>query len=300
MTQTWRGEIAALDFTRPWLSPFAERAAPVVEALARGATVADALCAPAFASTPATSHPVAVGMPLRFTAAQACPADEPYESHIRRTGTVPTRCNLHDLFNGLVWWQFPQAKRRLNALQAAEIARSGIGATRGALRDAITLFDENGAVLEAPPALWDALLARDWHRLFVAERALWQQARLHLFGHALLEKLVQPRKPATAHVLVVEMPVGAGTAAATATDAALAAALDPDWLATKPFVPLPVLGVPGWCNENENFSFYDDRQVFRPPPRENKHNILPVWRRQSLNRPLGPPTGPQFPHGEST
>ena len=33
-------------------------------------------------------------------------------------------------------------------------------------------------------------MARDWQRLFVGERALWAQARLVLFGHALLEKLV--------------------------------------------------------------------------------------------------------------
>lgn len=255
--------MAALDFERPWLSPLARDAAPVVAALARGVTVAEALSAPSGVPGP----PGAARPPHFVAAATAGTTDEAYESHIHRTRTVPTRCNLHDLFNGLVWRQFPQAKRRLNALQAAEIARCGIGTTRGALRDAITLFDENGAVLDAPPALWDALVARDWQRLFVTERALWQQARLRLFGHALLEKLVQPRKPATAHVLVAPVPIGASTVgadAAVATDTALAAALDPAWLATKPFVPLPVLGVPGWCAENENFSFYDDRQVFRP------------------------------------
>jgi hypothetical protein len=35
-------------------------------------------------------------------------------------------------------------------------------------------------------------------------------------------------------------------------------------LARKPFTPLPVLGVPGWCAGSENFSFYDDSLVFRP------------------------------------
>ena len=57
------------------------------------------------------------------------------------------------------------------------------------MRDAITVFDENGALLDAPPALWEALLARDWPRLFVDLRPLWAQARLVIFGHALLEKL---------------------------------------------------------------------------------------------------------------
>jgi hypothetical protein len=37
-------------------------------------------------------------------------------------------------------------------------------------------------------------------------------------------------------------------------------------LREKPFTPLPVLGIPGWCQENEDVSFYDDPRVFRPPP----------------------------------
>jgi hypothetical protein len=28
--------------------------------------------------------------------------------------------------------------------------------------------------------------------------------------------------------------------------------------------PLPVLGIPGWWPANENASFYDDREIFRP------------------------------------
>ena len=202
----------------------------------------------------------------RFVPHDQMPPGDAYEAHIFRTGQVPTRNNLHDFFNGLVWLHRPAAKRRLNQLQAEEIARSGVGATRGPLRDALTLFDENGAVLDAPPALWDALIARDWHRLFVVERALWRDATLLVFGHALLEKLTSPRKAATAHVLLTP-PASAPSwrsEVASAPDAALAALLNPAWLATKPFVPLPVLGVPGWWPENENLSFYDDLHVFRP------------------------------------
>jgi hypothetical protein len=189
------------------------------------------------------------------------PAGQAYEAHIFQTRTVPTRDNLHDFFNGLVWLAFPEAKRRLNELQAAEIARTGIGATRGPLRDALTLFDENGAVLDAPAALWEALVARDWHALFVTRRALWSEARLLVFGHALLEKLVAPRKAATAHVLLPD------TARSNALDdAALAQRLSPEWLAQKPFVPLPVLGIPGWCAANASAEYYDDPKVFRPRP----------------------------------
>ncbi|WCM90777.1 DUF3025 domain-containing protein [Acidovorax sp. NCPPB 3576] len=199
------------------------------------------------------------GAARRFVPQSALPAGRAYEPFIFDTGTVPTRDNLHDFFNGLVWLRYPQAKRRLNALQAQAMAATGVGAVRGPLRDAITLFDENGAVLFAPAPLWQALAARDWRRLFVDLRPLWQHAQLMLFGHALLEKLESPRKPITAHVY---QPLIAIESVAD-VDAWLAGALDAAHLAAKPFLPLPVLGVPGWWPENENFCFYDDSLVFR-------------------------------------
>jgi Protein of unknown function (DUF3025) len=241
------------DTAQPWLAPYAPRAERVATRAARGSEVAEALAAEAAAID------LRAG-PLRFVAADDVPPGEAYEAFIHRTACVPTRDNLHDLFNGLAWLHFPQAKRRLNQLQAAEIARAGVGATRGPLRDALTLFDENGAVLDAPRALWDCLLARDWHGLFVTRRALWRDARLLVFGHALLQKLTSPRKAATAHVLMAP----GGNPSIASDDAGIVSALDPAHLPAKPFAPLPVLGVPGWWVPNESFSFYDDSDVFRP------------------------------------
>jgi len=200
------------------------------------------------------------GVPT-FVSHEELPRGEAYESFIAGTARVPTRDNLHDLFNGLVWRQFPQAKRRLNELQAAEIASQGTSAARGPVRDAITVFDENGALLDAPAPLWEALLARDWQRAFVELRPLWAQARLRVFGHALLEKMVQPRKEVTAHVWRAACPTGA----TAEVDGWLAGQLAAEVLAGKPFMPLPLLGIPGWCSENEHVSFYDDPLVFRRP-----------------------------------
>ncbi len=196
---------------------------------------------------------------IRFVPQSALSPGTAYEQFIFDTGTVPTRDNLHDFFNGLVWLRFPQAKRRLNQLQAQAIAAQGVGAVRGPLRDAITVFDENGAVLLAPAALHQALQVRDWQRLFITLRPLWREARLVLFGHALLEKLVHPRKPITAHVY---RPPDAIESVAD-VDAWLAQSLDAGHLATKPFNPLPVLGVPGWWPGNADVCFYDDPVVFR-------------------------------------
>jgi len=236
-----------IDWTLPGLLPWYAVGEPAWQA-AQARSVAQALDALAPADGP------------RFVPQAELPAGEAYEAFIFRTGRVPTRDNVHDFFNGLVWLVFPQAKRQLNRLQAAEIARLGIGGTRGPLRDALTLFDENGAVLDAPPALWDALLARDWRRLFVEQRALWTQARLHVFGHALMEKILAGHKAATAHVLC-----GPGARPSIAADdAAIAQALAAAHLAAKPFTPLPVFGIPGWHAGNCEPSFYDDRGVFRP------------------------------------
>jgi hypothetical protein len=132
---------------------------------------------------------------------------------------------------------------------------------RGPARDALTVFDENAALLVAPDALWDALLAKDWQTAFITLRPLWQEAHLVLFGHALLEKLVYPRKPITAHVFRARP---ASNSIAN-LDVWLAATLSAPLLASKPFAHLPVLGVPGWWAENEEPGFYADTSVFRPP-----------------------------------
>ena len=256
--------IPAVDWSPAWLAPYRALGEPVALSASRSSNAAALQ-----AAAPAAG--------IVFTLQDDLPRGDAYEAHIFRTGRVPTRDNLHDFFNGLVWLHLPASKRRLNALQAGEIERAGIAATRGPLRDALTLFDENGALLDAPPALWDALIARDWQRLFVQERALWREARLLVFGHALLEKLTAPRKAATAHVLRAPLLVGDWPV----TDAALAARLDPAWLAGKPFCPLPVLGIPGWNAENEDVCFYDDLAVFRPRGSATTTTKMPTPRRPS-------------------
>jgi len=253
------GDAWGFETATPWMAPYAVRASRLAAKIAQGCRVCEAL------SGESASIALASG-PLRFVPGDSAPPGEAYEAFIHRTARVPTRDNLHDFFNGLVWLHYPRTKRRLNELQAEEIVRGGIGATRGPLRDALTLFDENGALLDAPRPLWDALCTRDWHGLFVTHRSLWREARLLVFGHALLEKLTAPRKAATAHVLIAPGEMNPDAL----DDATIAASLHPAHLATKPFTPLPVLGVPGWCVQNENFSFYDDSEVFRPRRAQNE------------------------------
>lgn len=244
----------ALDWQHPWFEPVASQGQQVLQMLQTGRTLPDALGALEKMALPGVS----------FVPQSDLPDSTPYEQHIFDTGRVPTRDNLHDFFNGLCWHRFPTTKHRLNRLQAAEIARSGVCQVRGPVRDALTLFDENAALLQAPDELWGALRQRDWPRLFLELRPLWRQARLVLVGHALLEKLVTPYKSITAHVYAVPVPMALKHDLAQ-WDTWLSGRLQPSELAGKPFTPLPVLGVPGWWAPNEDPAFYEDASVFRPP-----------------------------------
>jgi hypothetical protein len=237
----------AIDWAPPWFAPWRAAGERVEARVTAGLPLHEALNLEAAA-------------PVRFVAASVLPAGQAYEHFVFGSGLCPVRPGLHDFFNGLAWLGLPQAKAQLNRVQAAEIGALGVGAVRGPVRDAITLFDENGALLAAPPEIWAALLERNWHRLFVQLRPLWSQVRLTVVGHALLEKLVAPRKALTAHVWCD--PVALDSLAVA--DPLLAARLTRTRLADKPFAPLPLLGVPGWWAQNEAVSFYDDVQVFRP------------------------------------
>ena len=240
----------APDWAQPWFAPWARTGAAALARHATGQPLTDALNA-------------AGDAPVRFVPPDALPPGAAYEHFIFEHAAVPTRTGWHDFFNALVWQGMPVTKRHLNRLQAAEIARDGVQARRGPVRDAITVFDENGALLHAPDALWDALAARRWADLFGPLRPLWREASFMLFGHAALEKLLSPYKSITVHVLRVDQAFDA-VGDLSALDTALADALAPERLATKPFVPLPVLGVPGWWAANAELAFYADADVFRP------------------------------------
>ena len=188
--------LSEIDWSVPWLAPYRESGLALIAPITEGTTVAHALNQ--VRSHGADPPLLAAGM-LQFVSQAELPPGHAYESFIAKTACVPTRDNLHDLFNGLVWLRWPKLKRHLNELQASELTRRRLETTRGAVRDALTLFDENAALLQLPPLLEADLRQRDWRALFVEHRADWADARVWLFGHALLEKLVRPRKAITAH-----------------------------------------------------------------------------------------------------
>jgi hypothetical protein len=288
--------LASIDWSQPWFAPWRELGEPTAHLALQQRRVAEALNAinhaakreasagsgdiASAASVNTTRAGLALGdakanpvertvgtsneqlKEVMFVPQSALPEGQAYEDFIFKTAQVPTRDGLHDFFNGLCWHRFPLAKRRLNQLQAAEIEAQGVRATRGPVRDALTLFDENVVLMHAPDEVWAALQARDWLKLFVDLRDQWQHVHLVLFGHALVEKLVTPYKSITGHVYRIDNQVNPHDEAAL--DAWLVQDLQPAKLATKPYEPLPVLGIPGWTADNAERAYYEDTNVFRP------------------------------------
>ena len=256
--------LEGIDWQRPWLAQWRETGLPLQHAPDWMA----AINAAAAAHELTNQH----GLPLRFVSQQSLPPETGYEAFIHESGQVPTRDNLHDFFNALAWLHYPQIKRTLNALQAAEIARRlaspATSGSRGRQRDAATLFDENAALfIYSDTSLVDALRAHDWHEVFERRaKAFGVGYTVELFGHALLEKLVQPYKAITAHAWVLNVDAAwfelDDAARRTELDVRVSEQIQSGFTSSD-FTPLPVLGVPHWWPNQDN-AFYDDASVFRP------------------------------------
>ena len=214
------------------------------------------------------------GAPIRFV--PPSPAKEPstpYETRVFETGEVQTRPgNWHDLFNALVWLAFPRTKAILNRLHREQIVARRGEPQRGTARDVLTLFDEGGVIV----ACADARLARllldfRWKELFWTRRAeVRRSMRFHVFGHAIYEKALAPRKGVTAKALILDVsrmllaePVERRLAELDVRAAKYFS--EPRALAsTRSLAPLPILGIPGWEPANEREEYYDDASQFRP------------------------------------
>jgi hypothetical protein len=213
----------------------------------------------------------ASGLPVRFVAPGAAGAN--YELRVHASGEVATReRNWHDLFNALAWLAFPLSKAKLNAIHASEIKRETRG--RGPARDLLTIFDEGGALVAcSDPYLIELIRGFRWQTLFWKERARVRAGmRILVFGHAVLEKALEPWPGITCKALLLAVEpalLGAPIAQLRATlDAAAAGWFEACARGGSPrdLAPLPIFGYPGWSGESEHPEFYADVRYFRPSP----------------------------------
>ena len=224
------------------------------------------------------THKITVqsGHSLRFVPQQTgrLGFESQYEPRCYLTGEVQTRSgNWHDLLNALVWLTFPKAKAAINTrhYQALRQAREPNSSQRGAVRDTNTLMDESGVIVAcANKELAQLLRGFQWRKLFWQRRAEVQQHMgFYVFGHGLYEKAIQPYVGITGQGIILDV---AAEFFAWTPDVQLAHldeklatfwANDANCRSTRELSPVPLLGVPGWCAENNDASYYDNTAYFR-------------------------------------
>ncbi len=224
-------------------------------------------------------HPVLTrsGLPLRLVPAgrRMRSFEERYEARIHLRGEMVFReRNWHDFLNVLAWLTFPRAKAALNARHYAALrAQNAAGlANRGPAQDALTLFDEGGVIVAScDDQLLKMIHEFRWKELFWHNRdRVRSRMRFMLFGHALYEKALRPFIGITGRGILLKTepgllarPPGERLAA---LDSRVAACISESGNLTAPreLAVVPVLGVPGWCPGNEQESYYDNTDYFRP------------------------------------
>jgi len=187
-----------------------------------------------------------------------------YDGRIAVHGEVPTReGDWHDFFNALCFATFPRSKRALHLRQYSALqgrvpaTATRLPPTRTREQDALTLFDEGGALIAAETPVYLQLSAAEGAEREALLRAFCEreQARIVPFGHALFEHLVEGlRCPGGFTQLVaVERLAAPDPALLAQVDAALCALLaDPNRFQSPragSHLRLDVLGL--WSNRRD-------------------------------------------------
>jgi len=200
-----------------------------------------------------------------------------YEEIIASDNSVPTRENSwHDLFNALIWIQFPATKALLNTLHMQDIALHGTH-PRTERRNRITHFDECGVVLALEEGdanksnmLLNMLAQHQWQDSFLTHRHEWgTHITPFIFGHANLEMMLSPFIGLTGKWLAVSVPKGFSDMnqweQRQEVDKSLVKRINElEAFNKSPLLkPIPLLGVPGWYEEQDE-NFYNNSEYFRP------------------------------------
>ena len=202
-----------------------------------------------------------------------------YEQIIHQQHIIPTRPDSwHDLFNGLIWLQFPKSKRLLNQQHVEDIEHYGLS-PRTTRRNNLTHFDECGVIITYQCSdffskLMEDLQQHQWQSVFVENRRYWgNEINSFIFGHANLEMLLKPFIGLTGKCLVLEVDSQFSILPYKDQIAQLDTLLvnqiqQTDLFAQhKPLSPIPILGIPDVWQANNDPDFYTNTDYFRPKPK---------------------------------
>ena len=191
--------------------------------------------------------------------------EDGYEQRIYLKGEVQTRLeNWHDFFNAFIWMRFPKIKTLVNNLHYQEFLcqhQRGKAKQRTMLQNQLAHFDECGIiVLSKSETLLELIRTHRWHDLFWRNRArLEAEMSFEFFGHALYEKALNPYIGFTGKAVLIH------TNNFDNGDQKTADYIKNNVNNIKAILsPLPILGIPGWSDDNFQECFYlENNDYFR-------------------------------------
>lgn len=201
--------------------------------------------------------------------------DDHYESRIYLKGELQTRLeNWHDYFNAMCWLQFPKIKSSLNALHFESSKTRKTGTNRTPLENAITLFDECGAIIVSDDeSLLDLIRNHEWKELFWNNKAAFgKRIQCYVFGHAMHEKALTPYIGMTTQAVLLNHSRDFFSRDYSWQLKEIDQLISGVWLNKRPdqriespkdLQAFPLLGIPGWWHEKQDESFYLNADYFR-------------------------------------
>lgn len=219
------------------------------------------------------------GKPLKIVSQDGKPGhfNEHYAPRVYLTGEVQTRTeNWHDYFQFLTWFMFPKTKAVINSIHVpaaqARIDNNVELGRRSPIENMLSLFDEGGAViLSSDESLLQLIRDFKWKELFWQHRdELQEKLRLVTFGHALYEKGLSPYIGMTANCILLHVDESLLQQSKQHhldhidTELAQLFTRGETYKKPKDLSPFPLLGLPGWHEDNEIESFYENENYFRP------------------------------------
>ncbi len=203
--------------------------------------------------------------------------EQHYAPRIYLHGEIQTRTrNWHDFFQLLTWFVFPKTKAVINAIHIpkakARIEGGGDVGRRSPVENMLSLFDEGGVVITcSDESLLQLVRDFKWKELFWQRRAeLATKFECTTFGHAMYEKGLKPYLGMTANSILLKVEAGyfqqSQTERLAYIDEQLAAIFEAGDRYTQPrdLNPFPILGLPGWDEDNGEEIYYDNTDYFRP------------------------------------
>lgn len=193
-----------------------------------------------------------------------------YETYVNLKRIVPTRpYSWHDFFNNLSWLTWPRMKSAIVKRSCQESDKDEIK-TRTSLQNTLAHFDECGVVICSNNLeIFEMIRLFEWKKLFCDTQNLISDCIPIIVGHGLLEKALNPYIGLTAKAIFLHVDKDFLDLDSQSQNKIIDKEIAEYILSAdfphspRSLQPFPLLGWPGWHQDNNDESFYENTNYFR-------------------------------------